>query len=71
MKSFPLAGSDSAPLAITTAPPRRLPRRPAPATARIFRAAGNAAPPRPVRPARSTSAISPAWASRLPGGSGP
>ena len=61
MESFALAGSASAPLAISTAPPRRRPRRAAPATARIFRAVGKAAPPRPVSPARSTWAISPAW----------
>ena len=59
--SLPLAGSDSAPLATTTAAPRRRPRpdrAAAAVTARILRAIGKAAPPRPVSPARSTAAIS-------------
>src|SRR5580700_8346642 len=47
-----LAGSPSAPLATATAP------RPAARTAEILRAAGNAAPPRPVSPAAPISSMS-------------
>ena len=46
-----LAGSPSAPFAITTAGPER------DATERSLRAVGNPAPPRPVRPDRSTRSI--------------
>ncbi len=61
--SFRLRGSPSAPLATTTADDTQAAsrdRRPAAS----FRAAGNAAPPRPVRPARSTSSIIPASIAR-------
>ena len=57
IRSLRLAGSPSATLASTIGrPPIR--DRLAPTTARIFVAAGNAAPPRPSRPACSTRSIS-------------
>ncbi len=64
-RSFTLAGSPSVPFATTTG------ARPA-ATAASLRAVGNPAPPRPVSPARATSAISASRCRRLkPEGSGP
>src|SRR5215470_2500323 len=61
--SFALAGSDSMPLAMSTAPrrpgrPGRPGRQDRSATDRSFRPAGKAAPPRPVSPDRSTSSTS-------------
>ena len=62
--SLLLAGSPSAPLATTTGLP------PALATADSFLATGNAAPPRPVRPAAPTSLDQRSAADPLPGRAG-
>ena len=67
--SLALAGSDSPPLAMITVPAglRSGPaRRPAAATARILRPAGNPAPPRPVSPDSSTAVISASCSARAP-----